>query len=714
MIRFTCQCGKQYQVSEKYAGKKVRCKKCNNMVRVPSDNNEDSAVIVTNIIEVSDNRQTIDAKSEPPAPIKSEPANINPQSFSGRSEHESSVTFLGLPKFVAYFIGASLCCFGLFCGGMLLFRDTWDIDNYSKIAGLVENAHELVLRGQIKDGIKAYDGVFQIVGKRTIKVVNLKKLLDEANGEYANIKNDWPILYVPILAYKSEINRLKQLGDLEGAIALSGKAIEEYQPKDKHGKFLRPILLEIRKLGESIENNITSAKQKELNELVPKLATQYKDAHRFIATSQYDLALVNFESIISQQSSKLWTDDAKQILRNTINEVNEVREMAEQQSILVKEKYNSEHPYILTVQNIKEYVDKLFRPIAKNELEISENSDSSLLVSHNHFQCVLLKHFSFSKPYLEEIYEGSALSLNPESHTKGNKIYWDVRWEDHVFFNIDLERSDNEVLWAIIYREPPPIRRPQHVTGLIGVYSRTIPAQLFILELSLKNFDKKTVSDMRKHIEQDKPLLIRWSVDFNALPTLESQQRLYSNEEDSSSLNRFTLPGKLDYLKFLEENDANVRLFRKDFAEQRQANKIEGDRLSSAVKNGNVPELNYALANSEAAIRKQQGDEFARQNEENITAARAVAKALPDRVVNYINNACGIFKRMEFAGTRPEGQGTNYRYNVEYVTQDRSIRAGTLDVLIEENACIEVYFNGREWWMTGIGAGKMGNYRNPP
>jgi len=35
MIRFTCQCGKQYQVSEKYAGKKVRCKKCSSILIAP-------------------------------------------------------------------------------------------------------------------------------------------------------------------------------------------------------------------------------------------------------------------------------------------------------------------------------------------------------------------------------------------------------------------------------------------------------------------------------------------------------------------------------------------------------------------------------------------------------------------------------------------------------------------------------------------------------
>lgn len=35
MIQFECQCGKSYQVPEQYAGKKVRCKKCDTTVRIP-------------------------------------------------------------------------------------------------------------------------------------------------------------------------------------------------------------------------------------------------------------------------------------------------------------------------------------------------------------------------------------------------------------------------------------------------------------------------------------------------------------------------------------------------------------------------------------------------------------------------------------------------------------------------------------------------------
>ena len=35
MISFTCSCGHKYDVSEKYAGKKVKCKHCNSILRVP-------------------------------------------------------------------------------------------------------------------------------------------------------------------------------------------------------------------------------------------------------------------------------------------------------------------------------------------------------------------------------------------------------------------------------------------------------------------------------------------------------------------------------------------------------------------------------------------------------------------------------------------------------------------------------------------------------
>lgn len=43
MIRFQCQCGKQYQVPEEYAGKKVRCKKCNTAVVIPHQESSSSS-----------------------------------------------------------------------------------------------------------------------------------------------------------------------------------------------------------------------------------------------------------------------------------------------------------------------------------------------------------------------------------------------------------------------------------------------------------------------------------------------------------------------------------------------------------------------------------------------------------------------------------------------------------------------------------------------
>lgn len=35
-IRFTCDCGKTYEVPESYAGKTTRCKACEQMIRIPT------------------------------------------------------------------------------------------------------------------------------------------------------------------------------------------------------------------------------------------------------------------------------------------------------------------------------------------------------------------------------------------------------------------------------------------------------------------------------------------------------------------------------------------------------------------------------------------------------------------------------------------------------------------------------------------------------
>ena len=57
MIKFSCsECGKSYRVSDKYAGKHVRCKGCGRVNRIPLSENEtvgsgDSVAALNNLLK---------------------------------------------------------------------------------------------------------------------------------------------------------------------------------------------------------------------------------------------------------------------------------------------------------------------------------------------------------------------------------------------------------------------------------------------------------------------------------------------------------------------------------------------------------------------------------------------------------------------------------------------------------------------------------------
>lgn len=57
MIKFVCsECGQSYRVSERYAGKRVRCKNCSQVNMIPQSVNEtvgsgDSIVAINSLLE---------------------------------------------------------------------------------------------------------------------------------------------------------------------------------------------------------------------------------------------------------------------------------------------------------------------------------------------------------------------------------------------------------------------------------------------------------------------------------------------------------------------------------------------------------------------------------------------------------------------------------------------------------------------------------------
>ena len=155
-----------------------------------------------------------------------------------------------------------------------------------------------------------------------------------------------------------------------------------------------------------------------------------------------------------------------------------------------------------------------------------------------------------------------------------------------------------------------------------------------------------------------------------------------------------SIPDIIARIRVLEEQARNEQ----KVAEQQR--KAEQAKLAAeAERKRLVAEAAHAAARREALL-KQQEEEQRLQD-------------LPHLIVQSIINETPAFRSATFIGTwRKTGvRGTNYRYEVECLTEAGLIRISTFDVLIRDGKCIEVYVDGAEFWMLMIGPPR--NYRNP-
>lgn len=167
MIQFQCKCGKKYEVPEHFAGKKVRCKKCNDMMRIPQINNEDSAVMMTDIIETSDEDASLPEK----------------QSIIPKMSENS-----GLPKPLIY----SFIAIGIFLviGFLYIFviRDTWELDNSKNINQMIRDAKQHYDYKEYDKGLKKYDELLTFVGDRELKREQLRNGYSDICQTYEGYK----------------------------------------------------------------------------------------------------------------------------------------------------------------------------------------------------------------------------------------------------------------------------------------------------------------------------------------------------------------------------------------------------------------------------------------------------------------------------------------------------------------------------------------------
>ncbi|HBG26724.1 MAG: hypothetical protein A2Y10_01365 [Planctomycetes bacterium GWF2_41_51] len=161
MIKFSCKCGKNYNVEEKYAGKNVRCKKCNNFIIVPQNKTSDKKLSAIGNHQVSEYNQT---------------------------------TMTIPPKLVLGFFSIVGLLLVFFLIWFYFLRDTWERDNYNRIYEMSSQADSKIVAKDFYAALDIYEDILTILGNRKIKSPPFIQKSENIKCSFENTKkacNKW-------------------------------------------------------------------------------------------------------------------------------------------------------------------------------------------------------------------------------------------------------------------------------------------------------------------------------------------------------------------------------------------------------------------------------------------------------------------------------------------------------------------------------------------
>jgi len=298
MITFRCSgCRYDYSVPAKYAGKKVRCKKCNRM----------------NLIPLS--------SSDPLQSNNLEPCLQASQKYdnSRTCAHEAHALTIshqdtgGIPK-PAIIVIASLVVLLLgFFLYMFVLRNTWEIDNYSNIYDLSHSGSDLILSGAFAEGFSQYEDLFALVGSKELKDADLRHLLETAKEHYEVTKPKWDKIYRPLFLKQKEAEHLVQLLKYKEAIQLSKNILSQHAMYHDDA-VIKNSMAKSSKLIEQAEARWQHAINTERTELLSTLVSLKEQANTFGKANKWDEAIVCLQSIIDAQPEIIWTDQVRETI----------------------------------------------------------------------------------------------------------------------------------------------------------------------------------------------------------------------------------------------------------------------------------------------------------------------------------------------------------------------------------------------------------------
>ena len=140
MFKFHCEgCGKKYKVEDDWAGKKIKCKACNHTMCISDDSSE------------------------------LDPQNIELQ------ENDQIDSAIPIPIWARYLIGVLGVVFVSFILWLLVFRDTWETDNYIELNDLISEVQDHIFNNDSDSAIEQYDQLASLVGDRQLETKSFRE-----------------------------------------------------------------------------------------------------------------------------------------------------------------------------------------------------------------------------------------------------------------------------------------------------------------------------------------------------------------------------------------------------------------------------------------------------------------------------------------------------------------------------------------------------------
>ena len=219
----------------------------------------------------------------------------------------------GIPKPAIFALATMVVLFVGFLVYMFVFRDTWEIDNYTRIDDLYIDGSNLIAIEDFTDGLDKYEELIELVGDRNLKHQHLKESFHKAQEEYDIIKPKWDRIYKPLLSKQREVQNLIQSMKYDESIKTCNSIIEKHAIHKKDS-IVRKKIDGFRGLKQQAEVRWQQAINNERNELLPKLVSLKEQADELEKADKWDTVIVCLQKIINAKPEIIWTDEVREII----------------------------------------------------------------------------------------------------------------------------------------------------------------------------------------------------------------------------------------------------------------------------------------------------------------------------------------------------------------------------------------------------------------